>query len=77
LISQALSPAGSLWRGFSCVRFVCKRPAATANIQTTPSTIVGLGVFNTRAEAEAGLKKMDVCDDEDQDKDKDKDKQDD
>jgi hypothetical protein len=51
---------------------VDKRPATTSNIQTTPSTIVGLGVFKTRAEAEAGLKKMDVCDDEEEDKDKDK-----
>jgi hypothetical protein len=47
---------------------VDKRPATTANAQTPPSqpsTIVGLGVFKTREEAEAGLKKMDVCDDED------------
>ncbi|MDR6302726.1 hypothetical protein GGQ85_000402 [Nitrobacter vulgaris] len=47
---------------------VDKRPATGA----TPSTIVSLGVFKTRAEAEAGLKKMDVCDDEDKDEDEDR-----
>lgn len=47
---------------------VDKRPATMTNVLTTPSapsTIVGLGVFKTREEAEAALKKMDVCDDED------------
>lgn len=39
-------------------------------IMKTTTTIVGLGVFKTRSEAEAGMKKMDVCDDEDDDKDK-------
>jgi hypothetical protein len=43
---------------------VDKRPATTTNIPTTPSTIVGLGVFKTRSEAEAGMKKMEVCDDD-------------
>jgi hypothetical protein len=47
---------------------VDKRPATSAT--TNPSTIVGLGVFKTRSEAEAGMKKMDVCDDEDKDEDK-------
>ena len=39
---------------------VDKRPAT----HHTP-TVVGLGVFHTRAEAEAGMKQMDVCDKED------------
>lgn len=43
---------------------VDKRPATTTNIPTTPSTIVGLGVFKTRSEAEDGMKKMEVCDDD-------------
>ena len=49
---------------------VDKRPASTTNVPTRPTTIVGLGVFKTRGDAEAALKKMDVCDDEDQDEDK-------
>jgi hypothetical protein len=47
---------------------VDKRPATMTNVLTNPSapsTIVGLGVFKTRAEADAAMKKMDVCDDED------------
>jgi hypothetical protein len=47
---------------------VDKRPATITNVLTSPSqpsTIVGLAVFKTREEAEAALKKMDVCDDED------------
>jgi hypothetical protein len=47
---------------------VDKRPATITSALTppsAPSTIVGLGVFKTQEEAEAGMKKMDVCDDED------------
>ena len=39
---------------------VDKRPAT----HHTP-TVIGLGVYHTRAEAEAGMKQMDVCDKED------------
>lgn len=52
---------------------VDKRPATITDVLTNPSapsTIVGLGVFKTREEAEAALKKMDVCDDEDSRDDK-------
>jgi hypothetical protein len=51
---------------------VDKRPATAANKEVTPSTVVGLGVFKTREEAEAALKRMDVCDDEDKKEDEDK-----
>ena len=46
---------------------VDKRPAThhATNSMARPTTVIGLGVYHTRAEAEAGMKQMDVCDKED------------
>lgn len=45
---------------------VDERPATHhANTLGSPATVIGLGVFHTQAEAEAGMKQMDVCDKED------------
>ena len=44
---------------------VDKRPASAAHNEMAPPTVLGLGVFKTREEAEAAMKSMDVCDDED------------